>query len=343
MAKMIDVARHAGVSLKTVSRVLNNEPHVQDSLRQKVRESVRDLGYVPSATARSLRSNRAYCINLITHSLRSNFVNAIQFGALQACQQHGYRMQISMLAPEIVEDRGKLDQWCLELTKGGKPDGLILMPPWSSHALINDVISSHGIPVIRIGPNKIRDDNTTVTINDCAAAFEATTHLVQLGHKRIGFVRGKEDQDATHERFKGYKKALSEAGLPFDEDLVRPGLFDFETGLLAGDQLLALAEPPTAIFAANDDMAAGILVAAHRLGIAVPEQISIIGFDDSEIAEKMWPALTTVRQPLQELGGRAVEILVLAAGKKDNSGTPENDCLPYEMVLRQSTGPAPNQ
>ncbi|MEM9572834.1 MAG: LacI family DNA-binding transcriptional regulator [Pseudomonadota bacterium] len=339
MAKMVDVARHAGVSIKTVSRVLNNEPHVRETLRDKVRKSVEALGYVPSASARNLRSNRTYTIHLVSHSLRSNFVNAIQFGALQACQERGYRMAVSMVTPGMAENEETLRAWCDNLVKAGKPDGLILMPPMSNVPIVSEIVSDAGIPIVRIGPNRIRDKNATVTIDDQAAARSATEYLIELGHRRIAFVRGKEDQDATHERFAGYQRALADHDIGFDPSLIAPGLFDFETGLAAGDKFLAFENPPTAVFAANDDMAAGVLVAAHRKGISVPDDLSIIGFDDSEIAEKMWPALTTVRQPLQDLGSAATSVLIGGNGWSSSETNSRTKFLPYELITRQSTGP----
>lgn len=341
MAKMTDVARHAGVSIKTVSRVLNNEPHVQDALREKVRLAVRELGYVPSASARSLRSNRTYNIHLICHSLRSNFVAAVQFGALGACRTAGYGLVVSMMDPEATGSRKKLHAWFENLIQGGKPDGIILAPPMANDPMISEVIATFDVPIARIGPNRITDTNVTVTIDDRSAAKEAIQLLIDLGHKRIGFVRGKEDQDATHERYEGYCEALREAGLTVDDALVKPGLFDFETGLVAGDEFLKMDNPPTAVFAANDDMAAGVLVAAHRLGVSVPDELSIIGFDDSEIAEKMWPALTTIRQPLHELGAKAIDLLASVAGRKTRAQQESLVSLPYELVTRQTTGPAP--
>lgn len=341
MVKMIDVAKHAGVSIKTVSRVLNNEPHVQTGLREKVRESVRELGYVPSASARSLRSRRSYRIHVISHSTRSNFVNAIQFGALQACQEKGYQMVVSLLEEETADDQAALRQWCEKIMEDGKPDGFILVPPMSNDPKLARILSELQIPVVRIGPNSIDDDNATVTIDDRAAAREVVDYLLSLGHRRIAFVRGKEDQDSTHERFKGYRDGLYAAGIDLDHDLVKSGFFDFESGLTAGDALLEMEPRPTAIFAANDDMAAGVLVAAHRHGIAMPDDLSIVGFDDSEIAEKMWPALTTVRQPLQEFGARAIDALVAVAGKRASTNQAVFSRLDYELVLRRSTGPCP--
>ena len=176
-------------------------------------------------------------------------------------------------------------------------------------------------------------------IDDRAAARDITEHLISLGHSRIGFVRGKEDQGATHERYLGYRDALYAAGIDMDSSLIMPGSFDFETGLAAGDQFLEMKTSPTAVFAANDDMAAGVLVAAHRHSVLVPEQLSIVGFDDSEIAKKMWPALTTIRQPLLALGARAMEVLIQMAGKKGITKSGWVERLNYELVVRQSSGP----
>ena len=340
MTKMIDVARHAGVSLKTVSRVLNNEPYVQPALRGKVREAIRELGYVPSASARSLRSNRTYSIHLFSHSLRSNFINSVQFGALQTCQVAGYRMVVTMLDRAKNSGVDRLRAWFDILVRNGKPDGVILVPPLSNDTGISKVMSEMNIPLVRIGPNEIEDGGGTVSIDDQAAAEEATKHLLGLGHRRIAFIRGKEDQDATHIRFRGYSEALNQVGLTVDSDLVLPGLFDFESGLAAGERLLSQSSDkrPSAVFAANDYMAAGVLVAAHKAGIRVPQDLSIIGFDDSEIAETMWPALTTVRQPLSEFGSVAMEMLIQNSGKKASING-ETKVLPYALVLRQSTGP----
>jgi len=339
---MIDVANHAGVSLKSVSRVLNNEPHVQEKLRTKVMKSVRELGYVPSASARSLRSLRSYCINIVSHSMSSSFVHAVQFGALRVCQSSGYRMSVSMLDVSKAKDSSYLGDWCDEIVRTDKPDGVILMPPFSENPKINEVISDRGVFIARIGPNDIEDDNATILIDDRAAACEIMEHLISLGHRRIGFVRGRENQGATHQRFMGYRDALASADIDFDQSLVMPGQFNFESGLAAGDNFLDMKKRPTAVFAANDDMAAGVLVAAHRRSISVPDSLSIVGFDDSEIAKKMWPALTTIRQPLLDLGARAMEVLIRKAGKKGDAKSGWVERLNYELVVRQSSAPNAN-
>lgn len=344
MVRMIDVANHAGVSLKTVSRVLNNEPHVQDALRNKVHESVKELGYVPSASARSLRSSRTYTFHLISRTVEGNFVNTVQSGALRASQKHGYNLVVSLMSFETLNDPDELHKWSNTFLTQKKPDGVILVPPYSDSAMFNDIINKAGIPISRIGPNEIEDmNNVNIAIDDGVAAKEATNHLISLGHRRIGFIRGYEDHGATHKRFKGYSDALHEAGIEVDPALVKPGIFSFESGMNSGLELLAMDNRPTAIFAANDDMAAGVIVAAYRNNIKVPEEISVMGFDDSELAERIWPTLSTIRQPLIKYGEQAVEYLVNRAGNKsknDNDKPSWTDLLDYEFILRESTGPA---
>jgi LacI family transcriptional regulator len=336
MVKMVDVAKHASVSVKTVSRVLNNEPHVQDKLRERVMESVKELGYVPSASARNLRSRRTYTLHLIAHNVRSNFTNAVQSGALIASQELGYNLHWTTLEPKIAEDTQKLESWCRDFVTQKRPNGVVLIPPYANFESVNRYFNDLNVPIIRIGPNDIDDDNVTVKIDDRRAALDATQYLIDTGHKCIAFIRGLEDQNATHERFKGYYQALETAGIELDETLIFPGKFDFASGMQVGEEIMQLENRPTAVFAANDDMAAGVVVAAHKNNIRIPEDISIMGFDDSEMAEKIWPPLTTTRQPRVEFGKRAVEILISKLGNNCSKAS-ETELLGYELIIRGST------
>lgn len=338
MAKMIDVARKAGVSIKTVSRVLNNEPHVKEALREQVRAAAREVGYIPSTPARRLRSRRSYTIHMVSHSHRSNYVAAIQFGAMQVCQEEGYQLAMTLMDDLRGMPEEALRARFAELIEVSKPDGLILVPPLSNDERLFGVLNDFDVAVARIGPNNIPEAQLIVRIDERAAARELTAHLIGLGHRRIAFVRGKEDQNATHERFAGYSEALAEAGIALDQSLVEPGDFNFGSGLEAGHRLLEREHAPTAIFAANDDMAAGVLMAAHRMGLEIPRDVSIAGFDDSELAEKMWPALTTVRQPLLELGHCATRQLIASASRKTVE-PPSGAVLDYTIIYRDSTGP----
>ena len=339
MVRMVDVAKQAGVSIKTVSRVLNNEPHVQDAMRDKVRQAMDRLGYVPSASAPSLRSRRSYTITLLVHDVRSTFVNAVQFGALRACQDLGFHLQLALVSTETLGSEQALKSFLKASMRDGQPDGLVLVPPMANNPVVAKVMPSLGIPSVRIGPNDEPDTDVsaTVKIDDVEASREITNYLIEQGHRRIAFIRGKEDQDATHRRYDGYVDALIAAGIEVDPALVFSGDFDFNSGLAHGGDMLAGDHPPTAVFAANDDMAAGVIMAAHRAGIDVPGELSVAGFDDSEIAVRTWPTLTTIRQPIEQIGVAAIEALVAAAGV---SAQPlRSKVLPYELLLRGSTGP----
>jgi len=337
MVKMIDVARHSQVSLKTVSRVLNNEPHVQAKTRERVLNAVRELGYTPSVSARSLRSSRSYTIHLIVPSFEGSFITKVHAGALMKTQDLGYSLLGTLLNRTIALDPDKLETWCSSFFEDKKPDGVILIPPHTENKIINEQFSKHNVPIVRVGPNDIVDNNHTVMIDDRSAAKKATQHLIDLGHKRIAFVRGLEDQGATEKRYGGYADALETAGITLDENLIFPGEYDFASGIIAGEKILALNPRPTAIFAANDDMAAGVLVAAHKNNIKVPQELSIIGFDDSELAAKMWPPLTTIKQPQMAFGGRAAEILIAKAGKATQQNIAPIESLDYEIIIRDST------
>ena len=336
LPKMKDVAELAGVSIKTVSRVLNNEPHVQHAVRERVQEAVSSLGYVPSKSARSLRGNRSYSINMICHSDRSNYINAIQFGAVMACQKRGYQLTISLV--DTLEDKSVAEVKAAfeRIATHPKPDGMLLVAPLANNPIVGQALDELGMRVVRIGPAGVTDNDMRVAIDERQAAFEMTEHLLDLGHTRIGFVRGKENQAATEERFLGYKAALLARGISMDSKWVRKGEFKFRSGVAAAEKLFELDQPVTAIFASNDDMAAGVMMVANRQGIKVPEELSIVGFDDSEIAENMWPMLTTVRQPLQQFGEVAALKLIESLGQPVSPDTVPT-ILPHQMVIRKST------
>ncbi len=339
-AKMKDVADLAGVSIKTVSRVLNNEPHVQEKLRRKVREAAQELDYVPSQSARSLRGNRSYNINLICHLAGSNYVNAIQFGAVIACQELGYQLSISLLenlsGKTIPEIRAAFEV----LVRRSRPDGVVLLAPYANDEKIGFVLKDMGIPVVRVGPVDLQSHGMMVEIDDYQAAIEVVRHLTNLGHKRIGFIRGSDDQRASHVRQSGFTVAMEAAGLDLSPDLIRPGAFDFESGYEAGRHFLGMEDRPTAVFSSNDDMAAGLVAALHEAGIKVPQEMSVVGFDDADIATRMRPFLTTVRQPLSDLGGTAVRVLVEGVTDARGDGA-KRIVLDHEFVLRDTTAPHP--
>lgn len=336
MIKMIDVANHAGVSIKTVSRVVNNEPTVQAEYKEKVLKSIELLGYVPSTSARTLRSNRSYQVNFITDSSRNLFSNRVLFGAMQACHDMGYQLVLDLIERHKQDDPDHIDKWIEKLLLKTKPEGILALPPLSLNRRFVDKLIEAKIPVVNIGGISVNDKQGAVTINDKLAAEEMTTYLIKKGHRRIGFVKGDPNQSSAGERFRGYKLALSKNDIPFDEALAYQGDFNLESGLAAGSKMLSKESRPTAIFASNDEMAAGVMVAAHNLGIDVPNQLSVAGFDDNFFITSLWPGLTTIRQPLEGFGRTAIEILISIRGNPDNVNSGEQKCLGYELIERDS-------
>lgn len=326
-----DVSRAAGVSIKTVSRVLNNEKYVSAATRERIEAAMAVLQFHPSNAARALAGHRSHQIALICDNPSPWYVYEAQYGTRSRCQQAKVRMiaqPYDRNAPALVDDIiGLIDQ--------SHPDGLILTPPVADSEDVLDALIAREVPFARISPGIRLDCAPSVHIDNERAAGDMMRHLIALGHRRIGFVIGHRGYAVSAQRLNGYVAALSEAGLGVDLALIRQGSFDFDSGVSAATELLDLADPPTAIFASNDDMAAGALACAHRRGIAVPGALSIAGFDDTGFARIVWPALTTIRQPVRALAEAAADLLLIGSGPE------ERRLIAHELVIRDSTGPAP--
>jgi len=327
-----DVAALAGVSTKTVSRVLNREPHVRPVLRERVADAVRSLNYQPNVAARALAGARAYLLGLCYDNPSPGYVSAVQVGALAACREAGYHLLV-----EQVDSLGQAGADQLEaLLTAVKMDGLILSPPVCDRAALLDLLEARGTPFVRIAPAGQFERGPYVHMDDRKAAYDMTRLLQDLGHRRIAFVRGPLDHSAAPLRLQGFHDAMADAGLPVPSEQVVSGAFSFRSGVGAGERLLSLPERPTAIFASNDDMALGVLAAASRLGLALPRDLSVAGFDDSPIAQVVWPQLTTIRQPVEAMARAAAAMLV-----EGRAQGPAARLLDFELVVRGSTGPAP--
>ena len=214
----------------------------------------------------------------------------------------------------------------------------MLTPPLSSSKELIDALDERSVPFVRIAPNRLRHASPLVDIDDLAGAREMTEYLIGIGHRRIGFIVGNPEHYASGRRLEGYRAALKRHGIEYREDYVRQGYFVFESGLESGTELLSMAERPTAIFASNDDMAAGVLMAAHQSGISVPAQLSVAGFDDAPVARFVWPRLTTVFQPAYDLAYSATDMLLQLLKSPKLSKSVQFD---YRLVCRASTGPLP--
>jgi LacI family transcriptional regulator len=328
-----DVAAAAGVSIKTVSRVLNDEPGVRSETRGRVREAIATLRYRPSLPARSLAGKRSNLLGLVYANPSANYVFDVQNGAMARCRDAHLRLFIQScndLGDDTVEE-------ILAMIDQTHVDGLVVTPPLSSDQALIDALEKRRLPFVRLAPDDVSHGGPCVMMDDEAAARQMTEHLIGLGHRRIGFVAGHPEHPSSRLRQKGYRAALDAAGLSFDQP-VEQGYNDTASGCEAGRGLLAGADRPTAIFASNDDMAAGVVQAAHELGLDVPRDLSVAGFDDSQIASIVWPALTTIRQPAYEMAFAAAGLLIDVV--RGRAAPPVTE-LAYTLVERGSTAPAP--
>ncbi len=324
--KIEDVARAAGVSAKTVSRVLNNEKYVARATKEKVVKAVEALSYRPNFAARALAGHKSFQIALIYDNPSPYYAQNIQAGVRARCQESGYRM---IAQPCDAQSTNLLEEIC-SLIEQAQLDGVILTPPFTERADIKDELVGRGVRFVMTSPAMVDDLVSSTFMDQTAAAAAMTAHLIALGHRRIGFVQGDPRYASSGRRLDGYRLALTNAEIPFNPALVRKGLYTFETGSSAAQDLLALPHPPSAIFASSDDMAAGVLAAAHRLGVAVPGKLSVVGFDDTDLAGVVWPPLTTVHQPVRDLGYAAADLLFGAAN------TIEQRELPFAIIERGS-------
>jgi LacI family transcriptional regulator len=324
-----DVAARADVSIKTVSRVINNEPSVRPETKARVDSAIAALKFRPSQAARALRGAKSFQIALMYDDPSPYYVYQMQEGLRARCKESGFRLLIQPCDVRSLTHIQEVD----DLISETRPDGVVLSPPVTESEAVLKLFAKRGIPVVRMSPGFMPGQTSQVAMDDVKAAFEITDHLIKLGHKRIGFVIGKDNHVSSAERFQGYREALDAANISFDETIVEQGQFDFTSGKNACRSILACADRPTAIFASNDDMAAGVLSAANELGFSVPNELSVAGFDDADLAQLVWPQLTTIRQPVYDLAYAAGDILI-SGHKKIMS-----KLLPYELVVRGSTAP----
>ena len=334
-----DVAERAGVSKKTVSRVINNEPSVHASTREKVQREIDALGYQPDPSARSLRRPHAYTLGLVYDNPNAHYIINLQSGVLSACLSSGYGLQIlpcDSSSPALAE------RLCM-LVMRSRLAGLVLTPPVSEQPALIRTLSEANIPFMRIisARKDPQDGYPCVYVDDRDAAYAITEHLIQLGHKRIGFLWGNHEHCSSVERYQGYEDAMTDYRIALDRKLIVPGDFTFDDGYRGARKLLELKNRPTAIFGSNDEIAAGVLAAAHSDGINVPYDLSIAGFEDSPFSKQSWPALTTARQATEEIARHAAQRLIgdLQRVGFSESAQNTNEGFSPELVVRGSTGP----
>jgi LacI family transcriptional regulator len=329
---MVDVAKLAGVSPMTVSRVMNNKSTVRESTRRKVAEAIAALNYTPNQEARNLAGSKPIRIGFLYSNPSAAYLSEFLVGLLNQSGLNNVQLFVEKCEAGLQEQ-----EHARRLIENGL-DGIILPPPLCDSEAIMDTVADAGIPAVVVACGQPDKRVGAVSINDYEAAYRMTSHLIALGHQRIGFVIGHPNQTASARRLDGYRAAIAEAGADASPELVVPGLFTYRSGLDAAEHLLAMRDRPTAIFASNDDMAAAAVAVAHRLGLDVPGDLTVTGFDDTTLATTIWPELTTVRQPIAEMARQAVQSIVrqVRAEREGTPAAPEQISMDFELVRRQS-------
>ena len=336
-ATIADVARDSGFSPMTVSRVINGEKNVKDSTREAVLAAVEKLKYSPNLAARTLAGAEPIRIAMLYGNPSFAYLSRLLVGTLEQAR----KSHVQLIIEQCDSEQGIYDVFN-DLIEGGV-DGLVLSAPLCDSAAVLALLEKTDVPCVGITNWAPLGKMSVVRIDDIEAAATMTRHLISLGHKRIGFVKGNPEQKASPQRLKGFEMAMAEAGLLVDPALVVHGLFTYRSGLQAAEQLLDLPNPPTAIFASNDDMAAAVVTVAHRRHLDVPHDLTVCGFDDTDFALSIWPELTTIHQPIADMSRTAVEIVVERIREKRSGRAPkrEDRLLDFTFIRRESDA-APN-
>ena len=333
------VASAAGVSRQTVSRVINRRPNVKEAVRLRVQQAVDRLGYVPNLSARRMGGARSYVILAVNDRQRTlenwqagrgnDWVDQMLFGGMTECERNNYHLVFEL----IDADPDKAHSDLAAILSALRPDGVILTPPHSDNPRLAALLAGRSIACARVGHREGRDC-VDVYMDEEGAARGATEHLIGLGHRIIAFVAGSPSYGNSARRVAGFHQAIAEAGLPSEAGLVGTGDFHFDSAVAAIEAMLACSERPTAIIADNDEMAFAALHVADRKGLRVPDDLSVISFENTPGVRFSVPTLTAIRQPTAQMIAKACERLIAISAGADNGGSFE---LPYALIERAST------
>lgn len=325
-----DIARLANVSKKTVSRVLNDHPIVKEETRAKVKKIMAEQGYAPDPRARALAFQRSFLIALAYDNPSPQYVVNMQRGILDQLEGSDYQLVLHPV------DRTKPDfiQKFEVFVERHRPAGVIMPPSVSEDEALCEMLRQRNCAYVRIASVELDEAPRLVRTHDADGAAQAARHLASLGHKRIAHVHGPRSFRSAHERLAGFRSGLEEFGIELDQELTIEAGYTFESGARAANNLLSRANRPTAIFAGNDEMAIGIYTSARKLGLSIPDDLSIVGFDDTPMASRIAPALTTVRLPIRDMGREAARGIMRNLSGADAS---ENESFSPEIILREST------
>jgi len=335
-ATINDVAKQAGVSIKTVSRVINNETSVRQLTREKVQQAVEELNYQPNLSARNLAGAKSFSVAYIYDNPNAYYIIDMQEGILSACKQQGFEL---LIHPCDAKNKSITEE-VVNMVKHARIAGLILTPPLSEMPEFVKTLVDLDVKVVRIMSGDVAPDDLSpcVMVNDRDAAQTITQHLIDLGHTDIAFIAGDAEHMSTIERYKGYRRALKASNIDFDKTLVIEGDYSFDSGVSGAKQLMSCEKNktrPTAIFSCNDEIAAGALFAARLMSISIPDQLSIVGFENSPFSRQTWPKLTTADQPNNQIAEDAANLLISQVRKQKNQTT-ISQYVP-KLIIRDST------
>jgi LacI family transcriptional regulator len=331
---MHEVAKHAGVSPMTVSRALSGDAHVEENTRRRVEAAVKELGYSPNVAARNLARASSLHLGLLYNNPSAAYLNELLVGVLEQSSRAG--CQIVLEKCGLRNERAAIER----LLRDGV-GGIILPPPLSDSNVALEAVRAAKAPFIAVATGRPEEVGLTVRIDDLEASAAMTRYLLSLGHRDVGFIIGAPNQTVSAQRQAGFESALREAGLSVHPEWVKHGSFSYRSGLAAAEQILSNAHRPSAIFASNDDMAAAAIAVAHRMRLDVPRDLTIVGFDDTPLAATIWPALTTVRQPVAAMARKAVELLLeeIRMRRQGRTLAPLQHFMKFTLVKRESSAP----
>jgi LacI family transcriptional regulator len=335
-ATIYDVAQRAGVSPMTVSRVVNGESNVRDETRAAVQKAMRELQFRPNKAARSLAGAAEMRIGLLYNNPSTAYFTEFLMGALEGSGRNGAQLVVDKCE---IGDTQAAATAIRNLIKGGV-NGMVLTAPMSESPELIRELKTLGLSIVGVATGSFSGEMTCVGIDDFRAGYDMAKYLIGLGHKRIGFIKGHPSHSSSRQRLAGFEAAIRDAGSKVEKPRFAQGYYSYRSGMEAAEELLVGGKAPTAIFACNDDMASGVLSVAHRLGLDVPRDLSVVGVDDT-VAASLWPALTTVRQPISDIASTAVN--VVAQTLRDMRANREVECksilIPHVLVERESAAP----
>jgi LacI family transcriptional regulator len=328
-----DIARIAGCSIKTVSRVINNEPYVTEETRARVQAAIRTVGYAPNISARRLVQKKSFMICLLMYPGFSQPASSVLARIMDIGYEGSYDILVQPYYPTLPRSRNRL----VDVIYEHRYDGFVTTPPCEADNFVADLLGTYKIPLVQVSPLDRSNKIPYVAGDDYQGAFCMTEHLIKLGHRRISFLTGPRNMRSSSDRLHGFRAALEAHQVLHLPELVRDTEFTFDGGYTAARMLLEESERPTAIFAGNDEAAYGAIFAAQELGIKVPAQLSVCGYDDLLFSKYIWPGLTTVHQPADAMIEQAIRLLIDIL--KGNTPSETQITQPSQLILRESTGP----